>query len=473
MAMRERVARSVTGAGLTRIGACGLLAVALSVSACARRVPPATVATPHYPDFVFPEIPSDLGDPALARQQDAGWRSLQSGDLRQAEREFSAALKRSATFYPADAAMAYVELAREEFGSAVARFDHVLQQRATYTPALVGRGEALLALKREPEALASFEAALRADGTLVDVRRRVEVLRFHGAQENVAEARRAADAGRNDEAAQAYERAIAGSPDSAFLYRDLAAVERALGRTDASLEHLRRAVELDPTDAASLVRIGELLETRGELEAALAAYDNAGRLAPDEALRKRVADLRAKIEFAGLPPEYRAIAQSSPVTRGELAALIGVRLEGLLQTVQRQAAVVVTDMQGHWASKWIMAVARVGVMDPYPNHAFEPHGSVRRSDLAQAVSRVLGIIAAQQPELSTAWREAAPKIADVSAGNLSYADAALAVAAGVMPLLDGDTFQLSRPVSGAEAIDAVDWLEALARDKSGADRRSR
>ena len=53
------------------------------------------------------------------------------------------------------------------------------------------------------------------------------------------------------------------------------------------------------------------------------------------------------------------------------------------------------------------------------------------------------------------------KMADVGVSNLHYADASLAVAAGIIPLLDGGTFQLSRPVSGAEAIEAMTRIERL------------
>jgi hypothetical protein len=39
-------------------------------------------------------------------------------------------------------------------------------------------------------------------------------------------------------------------------------------------------------------------------------------------------------------------------------------------------------------------------------------------------------------------------------------------------LLDGGTFQLSRPVSGLEAIEVIDRLAALARGRPNADSRS-
>jgi hypothetical protein len=35
------------------------------------------------------------------------------------------------------------------------------------------------------------------------------------------------------------------------------------------------------------------------------------------------------------------------------------------------------------------------------------------------------------------------------------------VAAGILPLADGNSFQLSRPVSGADAIEAISRIERL------------
>ena len=38
---------------------------------------------------------------------------------------------------------------------------------------------------------------------------------------------------------------------------------------------------------------------------------------------------------------------------------------------------------------------------------------------------------------------------------------AVAVASGVMPLLDGERFGVSRPVSGAEAVDIIGRVRSL------------
>ena len=72
------------------------------------------------------------------------------------------------------------------------------------------------------------------------------------------------------------------------------------------------------------------------------------------------------------------------------------------------------------------------------------------------------MIASVKPDLAKKWQAARVTINDVSAAHLSYPAVSAAVAAGVMPLSNGN-FDLLRPVSGAEAMDIITRLEALAR----------
>src|SRR6185436_10781172 len=149
-----------------------------------------------------------------------GWQYLQLDDHRNAELEFTAALKLQPAFVPAETAMAYLSMARGNERDAATRFDRALQTDAAYVPALIGKGQVMLELDRDADALASFEAALAKDPSLTDIRSRVEVLRFRATQDTLARAKAATEARRWDEAAAIYRQAIATSPDSGFLYRD-------------------------------------------------------------------------------------------------------------------------------------------------------------------------------------------------------------------------------------------------------------
>jgi hypothetical protein len=110
-----------------------------------------------------------------------------------------------------------------------------------------------------------------------------------------------------------------------------------------------------------------------------------------------------------------------------------------------------------------MQVARAGIMDPFANHAFQPRAVVRRADLAQAVARLLARVAAQNPAAARAWETARLKFTDLAPSHLAYPAASIAVASGVMKTGDNSTFQPSRPVSGADATEAIAKIEALAR----------
>src|SRR5207247_3971069 len=129
-------------------------------------------------------------------------------------------------------------------------------------------------------------------------------LKFRVSEQDVARARQSARTGKLDDAVAAYTRAIAASPDSAFLYRELAAVERQKGDATRALEHLRRAVALDATDARSLVQIGEILESRNEFTAAEASYTAAVAIEPSDALEAKIDAVRARAELARMPEEY-------------------------------------------------------------------------------------------------------------------------------------------------------------------------
>jgi tetratricopeptide (TPR) repeat protein len=437
---------------------------ALGLAGCASKViEPAAGLPPRYPDLLYPTVPDGTGSPDAVALLERGWRFLQAGDLQSAERAFSLALKSSPSFYPAETGLGYVRLTNRAYDAALGAFDAVLKRSDAYVPALVGRGDALLGASRAREAIGSFERALARDPSLAEVRRRVEVVRLRLLQDALGGARRAAEAGDYAAARRAYQEAIDASPDSAFLYRDLAGVERLAGDIDAALGHLKKAADLDPSDAGTWIQMGDLLESRQDFEAAGAAYATAEQLEPGGAATERLGKIKRRAALANLPVELQRVAELGQATRGDLAALLGTRLTRLIEQAPQREAVVITDIGGHWAAAWIHEVTRAGFMDVYSNHEFQPGMPLRRADLAVVASRVLQIIGMAQPQRFQEWQRGRPAIADVEPGNLNYAAAALVVTAGVMPLLDGGAFLPARPASGAEALDVLGRLEVLSR----------
>ena len=439
------------------------LPLILLAAGCAARIP--VVTTPAYPDYLFPTVPAAWAGSDDARRHEEAWTFLQAGELAGAERRYAALLASSPAFYPAQTGLGWLSLARGDARRAAEHFDRAVTAEAAYVPAWIGRGESMLALDDADEALRSFEAALLVDASLARIERVVGELRFRLVSERLAQARDNAAAGRFDEARRLYERVIAASPDSAFLRVELGRVELGRGDPERARELAQEAMALDPADPAAFILDGELYLAAGNPAAAAASFGHAYRLDPNEDTARRLESIRDRQRQADLPPAILAMASRPEVTRGELAALIGTRFGGLLQSAAPGRTVIITDTRDHWGQAWILDVTRAGVMQVDAGYRFEPERVVRRGELAGVVDALLDLFAAVDPRASASWDGPRPDFSDMRPGHLSYAPAARAVAAGVLEVLDGGAFQPTRPVAGGEALRAVDRLAVLTRER--------
>jgi tetratricopeptide (TPR) repeat protein len=449
------------------VGGLLLTLAALAVASCGPKAvpPPPTPAAPAYPSFEFPDLVEPLPTPvpvAVRARYDAGWARLQAGQPGEAADIFSDVQRAAPAFYPALAAHGYAKLAVRDFDDAVASFEAALKARPNYVPALAGRADALLAGDRGVEAIDALEALVAADPQRTAARTRLETLRLQVIEKLVGEARAAAQRGDLDAARIAWTRAVEASPDSGDFLRELAQIERQAGRVDVALTHARAALLLDGGDAPTLALVGELEAARNNLRPALEAYQQAASRDPRPEYRARIAELERRIDLAGMPEAFRTIGSRGAISRGDLAALLGVRLERLLARSRGQPIPLMTDVRGHWAQRWILDAARAGVMEVFPNHTFQPGTTVRRADLARVVALVHERVRGADPAAAERWRGRAVDNTDVAAGNPVREAADLAVESGVLALDPGGAFSATRAVSGQEAVVAVERLAILA-----------
>lgn len=444
------------------------LVLASAIVGCGPKVtPPMTPGAPHFPDYPTPEVPATLRiSDETRRAHDDAWARLQSGDLRGAERAFSDLVRRSPSFYPGEAGLGFTLLAEKQPRPALVRFQSVSTANDRYLPAWVGQGEAQLAIGNDAAALAAFEKVLTLDPRRDLARSRVDLLRFRQVQSLIESGRRARDAGRLDEARASFERALAMSPSSSLIPRELASVEIAAGALDDAETHAKRALQLDGNDAEAYAILGRVYETRGQTREASAAYASAYKIDPRPAWKDKSDSLKDKADkavAASVPAEFKSLPDAPTVTRAQLAALVGMRLKPILDKAPQRVLNVATDIKGNWAEPWILPVTQAGIMEVFPNHTFLPATVVRRSDLAQAVTQTLAVISAQKATDLTKWRTSRPRFVDLPAGNVYYASAAVAVAAGAMTTQEGDRFGPTRPATGAEVLHAMARLEQIAR----------
>ena len=443
-----------------------VLTIALSLGACASSKAPAPsvpAGAPKFPQYPTPDVPVSLrATPEIQAAQTKAWGLLQTGDLRGAEKEFTTIVRDQPAFYPGETGLGFALLAEKQYKPAASHFAGALAKNDRYIPALQGLASSQLAQDDQAGAIASFERILAIDPKQDAVRSRLDLLRFRQVQSYIDAGRKARDAGHLDDAQTSFEHALTLSPSSAVIYRELALVDLARNTPDQAETHARRAVQLDAGDPEGFATLGVVLEAKGKYREAAAAYASAVKLDPRPAWKMKSDALAEKADMAGVPADFRTIDSATTVNRAQLAALIGMRLEPVLAKASQHVTTVATDIQGHWAEPWILPVTQAGVMDVYPNHTFQPSGTVRRTDLARVVSQMLTLIAAERNTDLTRWRASRPAFPDLPPTNVYYGSAALAVAAGAMTAVDGARFAPTTPATGATVVAAVTRLQQIA-----------
>jgi tetratricopeptide (TPR) repeat protein len=454
------------------------------VSSCApARVPPvlrctraalvivtlatAVACTPKAPPNVLPsaawrvpDVPAALASSAARARYDEAWARVERGDVSGGERALEDIVRRSAAFYPAAAALGEIRLHRRQFAAAGVMFDRALAANPKYVAALSGAAEARLGAGDDAGALKALTSLAAADPSRSDIAARLAVVKLRVANAELLLAERERADGKLNDAAIHIQRALELTPENGAVLRASALLELAMGHEDVAEQRARQAMLIDPQDPVGYTVLGDALEAEGRLRDAVAAYDRAIALDPKPAWRERRNAINASEQLTSLPPQYRAITQAAAVTRADVAAMLGVRLGGALSLAPDRSSTVVTDVRGHWASRWILPIVRAGWIEPLPNHTFQPAAVIRRADLAAIVAAALTDVASQRPRDLARWRAARPVFADVTRDHAAYNVAAAAVASGVMTA-EGDRFAPARVVSGAELAATITRLEQI------------
>jgi tetratricopeptide (TPR) repeat protein len=90
----------------------------------------------------------------------------------------------------------------------------------------------------------------------------------------------AAWAGRLEEAARLFEKAVRADPENITALNNLGLARRKLGRIDEAIKAYRRVIEIDPSFALAYKNLGIALEQKGNKEGAVKAYRKYAELNP-------------------------------------------------------------------------------------------------------------------------------------------------------------------------------------------------
>ncbi len=418
----------------------------LLLGACAS----APVRLTPVEDFAFPTPERGSLRARDAQRMEIAWRELVRGKTASAESKF----RKLAGVYPRAAApqagVGYARLRADRLDLAADAFGSALARNPRYVPALIGAATTARRRGDAETAVELYRRALDLDPSAPSiVRRRLGEAKLEVTEHRVQAARRAQSAGNLEAAVEELRRALRTAPEVAGVRLSLADLLAEQGDNAAAIELLAQ----EPNDDRQvMLRLGKLLREAGEPDLAVAAYERALAREPgDDELRRLAGEAGREAELRRMPEEYRRIFATPRLTRADLAALLDVKVTALGRAPGADPPVA-TDISGSWARDHILRLLGLGVLEVFPNHTFQPATTVRRADMAQAVSRVLDLLG--RPV------RPAPVLVDVPAASLHHDAAARAVAEGLMDVSPEGRFDPWRAVSGPEAVLII---EALAR----------
>lgn len=174
-------------------------------------------------------------------------------------------------------------------------------------------------------------------------------------------------------------------------------------------------------------------------------------LLQDEPAYPYVKYLSAKKLIQGYPDgTFRPV---SPLTRAEMAALL-VKAKDL--KISNTLASPFKDVtSAHWACGAIEAAARAGLIKGYPGGAFRPEETVTR---AQVSVMLLSLTKEPLPQIALPGQ-----VKDIDTGHWAWRHVATALDAGIMSMIDRNSFRPDNPATRAQVARGLGRLRQSPR----------
>jgi len=155
-----------------------------------------------------------------------------------------------------------------------------------------------------------------------------EAARLDRAQFGMKLGERLADAGRNEEAARAYEQLLAAAPDDPLAHEGLGRMQYRLGNYAGALPHLQRAAQARSDDPVLQQELGYALQATGDAKGAIQVYQGVLALAPSADIARGL--LAGLLYEQGKPENAIALVQEG-IQRDPQTPSLRRRLGSLLE----------------------------------------------------------------------------------------------------------------------------------------------
>lgn len=416
---------------------------------------------PQPPSFYIEDLPQSITTSMSLEQRiaaDEAWKNLKGGDRGRAEKSLLRLGPHSPVYH---LGLGFIHFQAQDLTAAESSFKEALKLSPGLIPAYLGLAQIDQAKGLEDRVFSDYMEVLKRDPDHSWVKPRFEALREKKTEDLLAEAKRAFAAGDAEAGKKGFLTALFYSPESVEAHLSLARIYKGEKNVPSAVLHYKAASAGDPKNKAVLREYAGALYETEQFGRSLDVYEQLVELDPqDKDAQGRVEDLKNRLGIYELPSLYNDIPKSEAVTREDLAALIAVKFKEVLNDPDAKPPILV-DISTSWASKPILKVTALNILESYENHTFLPRKIVNRAELAETLVRLINILKNRGYKFSPQMAAEKVHISDVPPENYYFGPITQIVAYQIMDLTPQRTFQPDTVVRGQEAVRILDIILAL------------
>lgn len=386
------------------------------------------------------------------------WDYVRQGRTDKAEKALLRLGTSSPLFY---VGLGYVAFLQEDLRAAEADFRLALDEYPDLSLAHLGLAQLYQKTGEEDKTFNELREVLKIDPQHPWAKGQYKILKDQKTEQAIDEAKEALSKGDTEKGKEAYLKALHYSPESSEIHLALAEIYKKENKLSSALVHLKAASAGDPTDISILENYAVTLAEAKQYERSLETYERLLELdRNNKKAKEQVESIKNKLGIYELPSRYNEITLSEAVTREDVAALLFVKLKDIFSEPAPQPPIII-DISASWASKFILRVTSLSLMEVYPNHSFQPKKAVTRAELTEIVFRVITYLKQKGHRFIHQISPEKIQIPDVSLDHYYYQPISQVLSYQIMELYPDKTFRPDQTVSGPEAIKTMDVLLAL------------
>lgn len=430
-----------------------IFVASIAWSCATRQPPPPTLYLGNLPATLVADF--SLEDRLLVEE---AWNNLRKGEGGKAERAISRLGVQSPVH---DVGLGYAYLLLNKFQAAEEVFKKALKKYPDWGLIHAGLAQAYQKTGREDQAFSELREILKREPEHSWAKPQYETLKKKKVEESLRQAKNYLRDGNLEKSKEALLKTLFYSPQLTEAHLSLAGIYKEENNLQSALLHLKAANMIEPENIDILKNYAETLFQADRKAKSLEIYEKLQEREPENReIADRIDSLKSALGIFELPSQYNSIPFSKAVSKEEIAALIVIKLKGILEE-QPSTPPIIIDISTSWAAKFIIQAASLGILDIYPNHTFQPKKIITRAETAEILLRLIHYLEKKGYKFIRQIPLEKIQVRDVPPQNYYHKPITEILSYDIMDLTMDQEFRPDLPVSGDESIRLLDIILSL------------